>query len=221
MAIQKTLQNKLTLANLKEDEFEPREEQFRIYSLFFGITLPLIETVISFFELRSQSQLGLNYTIGFLLLGLFLLSKKNNLLHRNINAIFTGIYLAYFCFMTYVVFFHPFEMTAYITLIITFFLSYFVLKTIQQYWFFVGGVLLFLIVAYNLHVSDTKLIVMFICALIAVVAVHISIHLSQIETKNKFLFSSIVVNNGNSLIMTTNRKGEVSFCSESVEAILG
>ena len=59
--------------------------------------------------------------------------------------------------MTYVVFFHPFEMTAYITLIITFFLSYFVLKTIQQYWFFVGGVLLFLIVAYNLHASDTVL----------------------------------------------------------------
>ena len=76
MAIQKTLQNKLTLANLKEDEFEPREEQFRIYSLFLGITLPLVETVISFFELRSQSQLGFNYTIGFLLLGLFLLSKK-------------------------------------------------------------------------------------------------------------------------------------------------
>jgi len=221
MAIQKTLQNKLTLANSKEDDFEPREEQFRIYSLFFGITLPLVETVINFFELRPQSQLALNYIIGFSLLSLFLLSKKNNFLYRNINVIFTSIYLAYFCFMTYMVFFHPFEMTAYITLIITFFLSYFVIKTIQQYWFFVGGVLLFLIVAYNLQVSDTKLIVMFICALIAVVAVHISRHLSQIETKNKFLFSSIVVNNGNSLIMTTNRKGEVSFCSESVETILG
>jgi len=119
------------------------------------------------------------------------------------------------------VFFHPFEMTAYITLIITFFLSYFVLKTIQQYWVFVGSVLFFLIVAYNLQLSDTKLIVMFICALIAVVAVHISRHLTQIETKNKFLFSSIVVNNGNSLIMTTNKKGEVTFCSESVEDILG
>lgn len=221
MAIQKTLQNKLTLANSKEDDFEPREEQFRIYSLFFGITLPLVETVINFFELRPHSQLALNYIIGFSLLSLFLLSKKNNFLYRNINAIFTGIYLAYFCFMTYMVFFNPFEMTAYITLIITFFLSYFVLKTIQQYWIFVGCVLLFLIVAYNLQLSDTKLIVMFICALIAVVAVHISRHLSQIETKNKFLFSSIVVNNGNSLIMTTNKKGEVSFCSESVEAILG
>ena len=221
MAIQKTLQNKLTLANSKEDNFEPREEQFRIYSLFFGITLPLVETVINFFELRPHSQLALNYIIGFSLLSLFLLSKKNNSLYRNINTIFTCIYLAYFCFMTYMVFFNPFEMTAYITLIITFFLSYFVLKTIQQYWIFVSCVLFFLIVAYNLQLSDTKLIVMFICALIAVVAVHISRHLSQIETKNKFLFSSIVVNNGNSLIMTTNKKGEVSFCSESVEAILG
>jgi PAS domain S-box-containing protein len=221
MAIQKTLQNKLTLANSKKDDFEPREEQFRIYSLFFGITLTLVETVINFFELRPHSQLAFNYIIGFSLLSLFLLSKKNNFLYQNINNIFTGIYLAYFCFMTYVVFFNPFEMTAYITLIITFFLSYFVLKTIQQYWIFVGCVLFFLIMAYNLQLSDTKLIVMFICALIAVVAVHISRHLSQIETKNKFLFSSIVVNNGNSLIMTTNKKGEVSFCSESVEAILG
>jgi PAS domain S-box-containing protein len=53
------------------------------------------------------------------------------------------------------------------------------------------------------------------------IAIHISRHLALIETRNKFLFSDIIVNNGNSLIITTNKKGELSFCSESVKDILG
>lgn len=221
LAIQKTLQKKLTLTHSNGDDFEPREEQFRIYSLFFGITLPLIETIVNFFEVRNNSHLAINFSVGALLLTLFFLTKKSSLLYQKISIIFPVIYLTYFCFITYIVFFQAFEMTSYVTLIICLFLSYFVLKNIQQYWVFVGIVSLFLISCYKLELADTKLVVLLSCALIAIVAIHISRHLALIETKNKFIFSNIVVNNGNSLIMTTNKKGEVSFCSESVESILG
>jgi PAS domain S-box-containing protein len=31
----------------------------------------------------------------------------------------------------------------------------------------------------------------------------------------------LVVNNGNSIILTANRKGEISYCSDSIKGILG
>ena len=38
---------------------------------------------------------------------------------------------------------------------------------------------------------------------------------------HNYQFANIIVNNGNSLIITTNKTGEVSFCSDSVNYILG
>lgn len=222
IAIQKTLQKKLTLANTNNrEEFEDKEEQFRIYFLFFGITIPLVETLVNIFEIRTNSFMIINYTVGLVLLALYFITGRSSLLYQKIYPLFISIYLAYFGFTVYTVFFSPFELISYITLIVAFFLSYFIFKNIKHYWFFTGAVLLFLLFAYQAHLIEDKLIVLLTCTFISVVAIHMSRHLSQIETKNKFLFSSIVVNNGNSLIMTTNKKGEVSFCSESVEAILG
>ncbi len=95
------------------------------------------------------------------------------------------------------------------------------MKNILQYWSFVLCILIFLVYAYQAELIDQKLTVLLVCTFFSTVAIHISRHLALLETKNKFLFSDIIVNNGNSLIMTTNTKGEVSFCSESVEDILG
>ncbi|MFN7676834.1 PAS domain S-box protein, partial [Flavobacterium sp.] len=58
-------------------------------------------------------------------------------------------------------------------------------------------------------------------AFIALIAFHISRYLANVDIRNKFIFSSIIVNNGNSLILTTNKKGEITFCSESIKDILG
>nr|WP_294775826.1 PAS domain S-box protein [uncultured Flavobacterium sp.] len=220
VTVHKTLQNKLNLSN-KYSEFEPKEEQFRIYFLFFGITIPLIETIVVFFEIRSNNHMPINYSIGVLLLALYFLTGRFQFFYQKINPIFTLIYIGYFGFIGYNLFFSPFELIYYVTLIIGFFLSYFVLKNIVQYWIFTGLVFLFLIFSYQNKLLEDKLIILLACTFISIIAIHISRHLGLLETKNKFLFSDMIVNNGNSLIITTNKKGEVSFCSESVEAILG
>lgn len=221
IAIQKTLQKKLSLTNANREEFEHKEEQFRIYFLFFGITIPLIETLVNIFDIRTNSLIIINYTVGLILLALYYITGRWALFYKNIYPLFISIYLIYFLFTLYTVFFSPFELISYITLIVAFFLSYSIFKNIKHYWIFNVLVLLFLVFAYKANLIEDKLIVLLTCTFISVVAIHISRHLSQIETKNKFMFSSIVLNNGNSLIMTTNKKGEVSFCSESVESILG
>lgn len=220
IAIHKTLQKKLNLSN-KYSEYEPKEEQFRIYLLFFGITIPLIETIVDVFELRATQHVGVNFTVGALMLLLYFLCSRYDYFYKKITLIFPIIYIGYFCFIGYNLFFNSYEVISYASFIVAFFLSYFVLKNILHYWIFVLSIFVFFIFSYQTELIESKLTVLLVCTFLSTVAIHISRHLALLETKNKFLFSDIIVNNGNSLIITTNTKGEVSFCSESVETILG
>jgi PAS domain S-box-containing protein len=220
VAISKTLQKKLNLSN-KYSDFEPNADQFRIYLLFFGITIPLVEIIVDVFEIRATSHLAINLPVGGLLLALYFLTGRYDFFYKHLNQIFTFLYLSYFCYIAYNVFFKPFELLAYVGLILGFFLSYFVIKNITRYWLFVFISILALAIAYSGKFIDGKQIILLLCAFITISAIHISTHLASIGVKNKFIFSDIILNNGNSLIITTNKKGELSFCSESVEAILG
>ncbi|TBX69181.1 PAS domain S-box protein [Flavobacterium silvisoli] len=220
IAINKTVQKKLNLSN-KYSDFEPNAEQFRIYLLFFGITIPLIEIIANVFELRATSHLTFNLSVGGLLLILYYLSDKHDYIYQHLSKIFTFLYLGYFCYVAYNVFFRPFELLAYIGLILGYFLSYFVIKNITRYWIFVFVSVLSLVVAYYGKFIDGKLIILLFCVFLTISAIHVSTHLASIGVRNKFIFSDIIVNNGNSLIITANKKGELTFCSESVKSILG
>jgi hypothetical protein len=41
-------------------------------------------------------------------------------------------------------------------------------------------------------------------------------HIVGLNVKDKFRFSDQIINNGNSLILVSNRKGEILFCSETI-----
>ncbi|WP_291131516.1 PAS domain S-box protein [Flavobacterium sp. UBA7682] len=220
VAIHKTLQKKLNLSK-KYSEFEPKEEQFRIYFLFFGITIPLIETIVDIFELRVTHHVIINFTVGATMLLFYFLCSRYDYFYKRITIFFPLFYFGYFCYIGYHLFFKPFELISYASFIVAFFLSYFVIRNILQYWIFVLSIFIFLLFSYQTELIETKLTVLLVCTFLSTVAIHISRHLALLETKNKFLFSDIIVNNGNSLIITTNKKGELSFCSKSVETILG
>mgnify|MGYP003495895241 CR=1 FL=1 len=60
----KVLKDKLNLKN--QSEFEPKEQQYTLYLLFFGIAVPIIEIILQIFEVRAKSLLAVNLTIGLL-----------------------------------------------------------------------------------------------------------------------------------------------------------
>lgn len=215
----KTLKEKLNLNN--QSEFEPKEQQFTLYLLFFGIAVPIIEIILEIFQVRTRSLLIVNICIGSILIGFYFLCTRVHFFANRVNSVFMFCYYGYFIFIVYNVFFRPFELISYISLIIAFFLSFFVLKNIINYTLFVSTILLLLISTYNLELIPRNHIIILICAFILTTTIHLARHLALIETKNKFLFSNLVVNNGNSIILTTNKKGEVSFCSNSIKEILG
>ncbi|WP_395058543.1 PAS domain S-box protein, partial [Flavobacterium sp.] len=46
-------------------------------------------------------------------------------------------------------------------------------------------------------------------------------HITNLNSKDKFLFADNIVNNGTSLVLAVNKKGEVIYCSENISSILG
>ena len=124
----KSLKTELNLRN--HSEFEPKEQQYVLYLLFFGISIPLIETVFEIFKVRSKSILALNLLIGIILIILYLLCSKTKFFAKHISSVFMVCYFGYFGFIVYNLFFKPFELIHYASIIVIYFLSYFVLKNI-------------------------------------------------------------------------------------------
>jgi PAS domain S-box-containing protein len=208
--------------NLKlQNEFEPKEQQYTLYFLFFGIALPALELVLQIFEIRSKSLFFANLLVGLVLISLYYLCTRIRFFIKHIHIIFMFCYYMYFAYLSYNVFYLEFELPSYITLIIAFFLSFFVLKNILNYILFVTTIILLLICAYSFEVIPRNYIIILICSLMLTSAIHLARYLALVDLKNKFNFTNLVVNNGNSIILTANKKGEISYCSDSIKNILG
>ncbi|WNM18594.1 PAS domain S-box protein [Flavobacterium capsici] len=215
----KSIKDKLDLK--KHSEFEPKEQQYQLFLLFFGLSIPLIEVILEYFKIRNYSYLNINLTVGFILLAFYLLCTRNKFFEKNINYVFMFCFFGYSTFLFYNVFFKDFELVSYVSLIISFFLSYFIFKNIVNYWVYIITVFLLLFAAYSSKLIPDNQIIILICSLILTLCIHTARHLALTETRNKFLFTNLIVNKGNSIILATNKRGEISFCSESVEDILG
>lgn len=215
----KSISEKLDIK--KYAEFEPKEQQYELFLLFFGLAIPLIEVVIDYYNVRQRSYLFFNLSVGCILLTFYLLCTKNKFFNRNLNLVFMFCYLGYSIFLFYNVFFVPFELISFTSLIISFFISFFIFKSIVNYWIYNLTILFILGYALYFSVLPTDQIIILFCSLVSTICIHMARYLALIETRNKFLFSNLIVNNGNSIILVANKKGEISFCSDSIKDILG
>lgn len=220
-----TIVNKSKNFHLKFDnnfsEFEPKEQQYNLYLLFLGITLPLVELIFEIFKIRISSLLIPNCIFGLILILNYFLSTKTNLLKTSLNYIFIFLYLLFFIFTFSCLLFYHFELISYIELIVAFFLAYNAFKSVIQYWVFSIITLLFTASLYNQNYLTNDLVIILFCAFLAIIAIHTARHLALVNTKNKFLFANEIVNKGNSLTIATNKKGELSYCSDQITEFLG
>jgi PAS domain S-box-containing protein len=75
----------------------------------------------------------------------------------------------------------------------------------------------------EISIFDMKLLILITLVLLAIILLYITLKKNSKYSKDfdKFLFTNEIVNKGNSLTIATNKKGEVTFCSETIESILG
>lgn len=212
-----------TKLNIKTNysELEPKERQYRLYLLFMGIIIPIMEIIYEINHVRHISLLKINCIVGVCLIFIYFLTLKSKWFSANLNSLFIVIFLSYFHFILYNIAFKHFELVSYVSIIIAYFLSYFIFKKFFHYLLFFGYVLVICLVYYSQGYLTKDLSIILFNSILVSSAIHLARHFALLETKNKFSFANEIVNKGNSLTIATNKKGEVSYCSEQIKDFLG
>lgn len=202
-------------------EFAPKEELYNMFLLLLGIALPLTEVIIELFYVRPNSLLVVKFGIGILLLTIYFINTQTNWLRKYFVPIFISVYVIDFSLNISSLVLLPYDYMLFCSLLINFFLAYYILKNMAQYWTFVVIYFFFLISLHQQEALPPKDVIILIACSLLVIAIHGAIHLATATTRNKFLFANEILSKGNILTIATNKKGELSYCSDQIRDFLG
>ena len=202
-------------------ESESTNKEYQLYFLFIGILLIIFEIIYEIYRIRPKSHLIANLTVGVVFIIISSLGNKIKFLKNNLQLLFIVLFFCYFTQMAVSLVVQEFDLITFIGFIISFFFSLQVIRPIKLCWVFLLYIIAYLSCAFIFEwIPLSSLIIMTnFCLLIGFV--HYIQYITYLNTQNKFRFSNEIVHKGNSLIIATNKIGEVSFCSESIVEILG
>jgi PAS domain S-box-containing protein len=202
-------------------EQESTTKEYQLYFLFVGILLIIFEILLEIYSIRTSSPLRTNFVLGISSIIIYLLSKKITWFNRNVQSIFIIFFFAYMTKMASKLALLDYDDVTLIGFIVSFFFSLQVIRPIKLYWMFLLYVIVFISCSFIFEwiPFQTLIILANFCFLIGFI--HYVQYITYLNTQNKFRFSNEIVHKGNSLIIATNKMGEVSFCSESIVEILG
>lgn len=215
----RTKTNNRFINNLNEANLIKRE--YQQYLLFLGIIVPIIEIIFHVFKMRIKSLLLINFFCGFLFLSIYYISKKSFYFFNNIQRIFIIIFLIYFLYIVRNLITQTNEIIPIIAFIVCFLISYIVLKPIKVYWYFVFSVFLLLTIVLLFKIIPIKTTILLLNYSFLVLIINHIKHVSITNITDKLKFKDEIINKGNILTIATNKKGELSFCSETIIDILG
>ncbi|WP_348822488.1 PAS domain S-box protein [Flavobacterium aestuarii] len=205
--------------NLALKESDKRE--YQLYLLYLGLVLPFIEILFELFKVRPKSLLIYNFIIAFIFLLTFLTSEKSKYLYNRLPAVFTFLFYVYISITAYnIVVLHNDPIPTY-TFNLAFFFSYIIIKPIKKYWIFCGFVFSYLILILILDLVPIGKAAILIGFAVMVFMINHIRYISIYKVQEKIHFANEIVNKGNSLTIATNKKGEVTFCSDTITRILG
>lgn len=202
-------------------QLESNNEQSKLYLLFFGTIFFVTEIFMEIFQVRLKSELVENTIFSFILLTLYFLSGNSKVVNNNLQRIFAGFYLIYVCFALYKIAFQQFEVISLTELMLAFFFSFYIFKDIRHYWIFLGSMFIVLCIFLIGDIVPDKIVAILFNSFLIISVFHYTKHIGMLNTHDKYLFANEIVNKGNSLTIATNKKGEVTYCSETIKSILG
>ncbi|OYU85032.1 MAG: histidine kinase [Flavobacterium sp. BFFFF2] len=217
--------NDLLLQNKAERdtslEITHNSEQYPLYLLFLGITLPIVECIYYSFNIRSLKAIAFYILVGSVLIGFYTLSRLYTWFANRIYMFTVIFFLLYTIIIVFRLSVKPFHLVNFPGLFVAYMLSYHAFRKLRFYLVFVGVFQLSLVALYFGAGAELHVILVSYCTSLLITAVHLSRHYSLLSVQNKIYFANEIVNKGISLIVTTNQQGELLFCSQSIEKILG
>lgn len=205
----------------KNKEKETSNKEYQLYLLFFGITIVVIEIINEIFKIRPRSLLFINLSIGFSILLLYFLTNRISYLRNKVSFIFISIFLLFSAYIARNIINLPNDIVPVISFLITFYFSYSILRPIKVYWYFVATVFLYHIINLTFHLIPLKSSVLLLSFSLVIFVINQVKYAIFLNTRDNFRFTNEIVHKGSSLTVASNKKGEIIFCSESVNEILG
>ncbi|WP_264554037.1 response regulator [Flavobacterium sp. N2038] len=205
----------------KKRENDTINKEYKLYVLFFGIAIILIEIINEIFKIRPASLLTVNVSIGFFVLFIYLLTDKIKFLSETIQKNFIIGFFIYTLYVIHNIIYLPNDVIPIITFLVSFFFSYSILKPIKVYWTFVALTFTFLIITIVFKLIPLKSSVLLINYCILIFVINQVKYAVLLHNRDNFRFTNEIVHKGNSLTIATNENGHLLFCSETVVSILG
>lgn len=202
-------------------ESKTTAEEYKLYLLFLGISLPAIEVFSNLAGMEDKNTVQGNIITSILFLSFYFLSKRYAVLDKYISLFFSTIFVLYVVSTIFRLVKYPERIASSLEFIMIFFIAYSILKSIKLYWMFVWSSFALLIILYfNGFISKKLLVTLIIFCFLTAILDYVR-HVSNLNSKDRFLFADNIVNKGTSLILGVNLKGEVVYCSETITTILG
>ena len=205
----------------KKREADTANNEYQLYTLFFGIAVILIEIINEIFKIRPKSLLVTNVSIGVFVLIIYVLTDKIKILRDKIQGIFIISFFIYISYVANNIIYLQNDIVPIITFLISFFFSYNILKPIKIYWAFVALTFIFLSCTAIFNLIPLKSSVLLINFSIVTFIINQVKYAVLLNSRDNFRFTNEIVHKGNSLTIATNEKGELLFCSETITSILG
>ncbi len=207
--------------NLKNSDLGNSKLQHRMFFLFLGFLLPIIDFLIHTINLRVYDSTLENLGLSFILVIAYYFSRKNNFIYRNLNM-FCMIFFLFYNFRSFRNLINfPHEPFAILEIVFLIFLSFSVFQTVKILYSYLTIFLSIIVSLYFLELIPKEIMLyIVIYGLLVIISNYIKTTIS-INTNEKLLFADNIVNKGSSLTLAVNIEGEVVYCSDSIKNILG
>ena len=220
LAIQKSSKYNEELAKSLSDQEEEIVE-LKVYFLFFGILFAVAETIYILFLERQPSDTITNYFLGISCLIIFFSVEKVKLVTINVKKIFIFLFLIFNFIVIYKAFTRNITLITFTEYTIILYFSYVLFNKTNQYLLYIISNLIVLITLFLIKHNDTTQIITLIITTLSIFLINNSRRISFLNSKDKIIFANSVINNSNSLSIAMDKYGNINYCANSIEKILG
>lgn len=211
--------NKDIVKNLSERQASSNE--LKIYFLFIGIVFPFAEILYMIFIKRPPVESAINFIMGFLCLSVFFLEKKSMFIKKNLNHIQLIYFLGFGTLVFTKLLTREFDFITYAEVTMVLYYSYIALPKPNHYITFVIVSLILIIFSILVNKWFPEENISLIVLSIVILFINYARRISVFNSNEKIIFSKSIIDNSNSLTIATDRNGNLKFCGQSIEKILG
>ena len=211
--------NKELLDNFSENNYPDHE--FKIYFLYLGLIFLLAESLYLSFSPRELIDSFAHFFMGIMCLIIYALSERSVLVKYNLRKIQLVYFLAFSLFTFYRFAMGHFDIILFAEISMIFYYSYIAFARVRDYNYFVLSSLIILFFIFYLNKLSSIEVMSLMVLCVVILLINYARRIGTLNVNEKYIFSKNIIDNSNTLTIATNKMGEVTYCGNSIEKILG